>query len=151
MSHRSSTIRRTLAVCGIALTVLSCMQQSRALCALAGCRPVTDSSLADAASEHEHNDCCDACEGEAASERHDDCHDGFVEAIPCSTPCSFCEPVAPRTSPPPVQFESLVSPMTITLAAPVVVCVSVTTFAILSEPACCSSLATCVKLCRFLS
>lgn len=150
MYHRTSTLRRTLAVFGIVLTVLSCMQQSRALCLLAGCRPdATDLEL-DADEEHE-DDCCDTCKGEVVAETHNDCHKNSVEGMPCSEPCSMCERAAPRTASIPIDANSVISLVETPLATQGVTCTSVTSFASASEPFYSGSLATCITLCRFLS
>lgn len=53
MFYRLTTAKRVVAVCGMALTVLSCAQQSHAFCRLTGCQPSATSEVS--------AKCCHCC------------------------------------------------------------------------------------------
>lgn len=159
--YHFSTVKRFVAVCGIALTLLSCLQQAHALCQLTGCKPQTTT---------QGRSCCCKCSARLASK----CACAGIAEKPTSdriaTTCPHCShgPSCPargncsccQSIPTP----NLISPLDVELAtiasascaywASVVTGVDFLTGGCDTASAGLSaerSIETCVRLCRFLA
>jgi hypothetical protein len=113
--YRLTIAKRIVAACGIALVILSCVQQTHALCRVTGCRPQATAGVTAT---------CDCCE-EPAHCQHDcdpaDHHPTGVDAVSscctnqhapaCPSPneCACCRQLPTPTQSSPVDAGSLLA------------------------------------------
>lgn len=115
MFYRLTIAKRIVAACGIALVVLSCVQQTHALCRMTGCQPRAT------AEEMATCDCCDKplqCQhdGEPADHHATDsgvaanvCADQHTPACPSPGHCVCCQQLPTPTQSSPVDAGSLLA------------------------------------------
>lgn len=162
MFHRRTITKRVLAACGVLLTLVSCAQQSHALCGLVSCRI----EAGDDAQGKASTKCCHQAKPSHVCSKSRDAGSRPPEgptfakqpapSCPACPPnCVCCSLPIPQQPPSPVDTELASQP----LAAQGIAAFSAATLSdvpsIELAAACGASpqraLDTCVRLCRFLS
>jgi hypothetical protein len=159
--YRLTIAKRVAAVCGIALTVLNCMQQTHAICQLTGCKPQNASEVRSsccksaAASTCVHS--CHRVDEKPTGADHASIGEQGSHGPTCPSPenCVCCQapPTPSQSSPVDAEFVTMASSscncccsalMSVDVAA---VGCDATTSRFAPE----RSIETCIRLCRFLA
>lgn len=161
MFHRSVITKRVIALCGVWLTLVSCMQQTHAFCGLSGCLPTQEEQLMD--------ECCHECDAVKKCSHFKNCDctaqadlkpsspkgADSQPAQPCDEGCWCCQPPSPQQAPAPLDAVSITQLSAISCdSIPAIVSLDVVVGAwatTLSESSPQRAIDTCVRLCRFLA
>lgn len=161
MSCRSNITRRFIAVCGVWLTLLSCMQQTHAFCVFNGCLGSKEQQITGDCGDKctsgkkcSHSRCCASRDSSCVKSAQVDAE--CQPAEPCDQTCWCCQAPAPQMGSAPLDTES-VTQLTVTCAGS---CHAASwlemasagwSMTIINESSPQRAIDVCVRLCRFLA
>lgn len=155
MSYHRGKLKNLIALGGIALALLPYLQQTHALCRLAGCIDRGEQSLADITSTAiaDRGSCCGGGQTSVPCEFSTHNQD---DDSPCGPECRFVKPAdpckAPRGAIESVMFEILTARIAVTLNCDLnSPSLSTRAPSALDDLPFTSSCETCARLCRFLT